>query len=723
MNTLSVKKTNDFYSNSHHASSPSAQKSPRVLNKKPFNNSKKRLFSALLLSISASAVMAQGGTGVIAKGNSCGAGNNIKTTCGNGDIGEDISVTWTAPSSGEWKFDLSGSNYDTVLELRDENSNALSCNDDIDNVNKASRLTHALNAGDTVKIVVDSYYATCGNYQLAVNNVGPNPNTCKVDGTVTGTGTVSTGSLCGAGNDSKTQCGNGNIGEEKTFRWTAPSTGIWVFEALGDKLDPVLELRNPCESEAKVLQCNDDNKNSRDSKITQQLQKGQTVLVSVDTYGEACGDYTLNINRVGGNAENPNPDNENSGLRRLTDGQNYASCKFEPTATQPRKNMPERPMSIKIGWDIPYLNYLTNNDGSANQAFVDQLNQRPFDGVVFTAGNVTTKGISDLAIPEAEIEEQFTHYDAVEFTGPKNNFVRLLARHISGGYKEDGYDNMINNLRYFARSASQRDTIKGIMFDPEFYWGQTEVDPWDYSAEICEGYTAERPGRANGFVSAEAKQACDINAYNRGYRAMKAMIEEWPDMEFLTLFGIWTDDPRTFDLVNGAWNDRSTGFAPHVEWHHTKGVMPHFLAGMYAATICTDATYIDGTELYGLREVSDFQKTAQFITNDIVDGNAYLPDNIKPAYRDEVGLGFGVYDDKWSVFANHAKWPLPQLTAEGWKNTAINASKVATHYVWLYTEKHDWWSKDPNNHPSVPVEQAPDWIKATDEAMAFIRKL
>lgn len=684
-----------------------------------------RLLSMLLLSVSVSGAIAQqSGTGVIATGNSCGKGNDIKTTCGNGKIGEDVTVLWTAPSAGEWEFDLSGSDYDTVLEVRDDNGKALRCDDDIDNVNKTSRLNYALNAGDQVEIVVDSYYATCGNYQLAVNQAGPHPMSCKVDGDISGTGTVATGSLCGAGNDSQTQCGNGNVGEEETFSWTAPSSGTWVFEAIGTNLDPVLELREPCDSGAKVLQCNDDSDNRQDSKITRKLQKGETLLVSVDTYGEACGDYELKINRVGGDVEpNPLPEPDNGVLRRLTDGENYASCKFEPTASQPRKNMPERPLGIKVGWDIPYLNYLTSNDGSPNQPFVDQLNERPFDGVVFTAGEVTTKGISDLVISEADIEEQFTHYDAVEFTGPKHNFVRLLARHIDGGYKEDGYDAMIDNLRYFARSASKRDTIKGIMFDPEFYWPATEVDPWDYSADICEGYTASEDGKEDGFVNAEAKQACDVNAYNRGYRAMKAMIEEWPDMEFLTLFGIWTDDARTFNLVNGAWNDSSTGFAPHVEWHYSKGVMPHFLAGMYAATICTDATYIDGTELYGLREESDFKKTAKFITHDIVDNNEYLPDNIKEAYRDEVGLGFGVYDDKWAVFANHAKWPIPQLTAEGWKTTAINASKVATHYVWLYTEKHDWWNKDPNNHPAVAVEEAPDWIKATHEAMAFIRNL
>lgn len=408
------------------------------------------------------------------------------------------------------------------------------------------------------------------------------------------------------------------------------------------------------------------------------------------------------------------------GLKRLTDGMKFDACRFKPTASMARKNQPKRPIVIKHGWDLPRASYLTKNDGTAETKFVNQIKGRGFDGVTFTLGKVS-HAIGPGSFSEADAERAIGHLDAVDLGDVNENMIILYTHQLKGGYSKDPYKQVIQNLRHFAKAANKRGNVKGILLDTEFYGSDQKTDPWDYSQYICEGYTASRHGRANGFASPEDKKKCDIQAYNRGYEAMQAMVAEWPNLKLLTLFGIWTDDPRTFNLVNGAWGNPSTGFAPHVEWHHSQGVMPHFLAGMFAATICTDATFTDGTELYGLRELSDFEQTGKFITNDIVENNPYLPDNIKEAYRAEVGLGFGIYDDHHAVFANHAKFPIPKMKPNEWESTIKNAGKVATHYVWLYTERHDWWGEDPNPHPPIKVEAEPAWIKATNNALKVIK--
>lgn len=406
---------------------------------------------------------------------------------------------------------------------------------------------------------------------------------------------------------------------------------------------------------------------------------------------------------------------------RLTDGMNFDQCAYRPTANKPRKNMPDIPLVYKHGWDLPAMGFLSSRPGVVNRAFEQQLNERPFDGVVFTARKASSS-LSNVTLTASDVESELKAYDLATFTGPKHNLAILKTYHIDGGFNGKNDDKAIDNLSIFARSLSKRSTIHGIFLDPEFYPSNTygKLDPWHYSKHTCKGYTGIR--RNDGFPDIKDKITCDINAYNRGYKVMKAMIKEWPDINILTLFGIWTHDPRTFELVNGPWRDKSKGFAPHVEWHHKQGLLPHFLSGMYAATICTNATYIDGTELYGLRKLSDFQKTGQFITTDITDNNPFLPTNIRKAYRNEVGLGFGIYDDRDPVFKNHAKWPLPTMTPATWKSTTLNAAKVATHAVWLYTEKHDWWSKDPNRWPLTPVEQESEWLTKTIEAINIIKQ-
>lgn len=447
----------------------------------------------------------------------------------------------------------------------------------------------------------------------------------------------------------------------------------------------------------------------------QDAQAGEVKLSSSVSSGQQTSE--IEVDRV-----TPVSDGVESDLVRLTDGIDYSTCKFTPSNSMPRKNQPERPIVIKHGWDLPRTSYLTKNDGTAQQDFVDQIKGRRFDGVTFSLQG-PSHSIGPIAFTQQDAEDALEHMDAVDLGDVNENMIMLYTHQVNGGYDKDVYKHILDNLRHLAKAASTRSNIKGILLDTEFYPSNTygNIDPWDYSSDICEGYTASEDGDANGFAKPEDKTRCDIQAYNRGYEAMQAMVSEWPDLKLLTLFGIWTDDPRTFNLLNGAWNDPSTGFAPHLEWHHSQGVMPHFLAGMFAATICTDATFTDGTELYGLRELSDFEKTGEFITNDIVDDNPYLPDNIKEAYRAEVGLGFGIYDDHFAIFENHGKFPMPKMKASEWETTIKNSAQVATHYVWLYTERHDWWGKDPNPHPPVKVEEESEWITATDNALDEIK--
>lgn len=410
------------------------------------------------------------------------------------------------------------------------------------------------------------------------------------------------------------------------------------------------------------------------------------------------------------------------GKYRLTQDKDYSQCHFKANMIQARKNQPSRPLVIKHGWDLPRMSYLKNNDGTPKQAFIDQIKERAFDGVTFSLNQVS-HAISKETYSEEDAEKALSYFDGVDLGDVNENMLILYTHHPGKDYTQTGYEHIVDNLRHLARAASKRNNVKGILLDTEYYPSNTygNIDPWDYSSDICENYTADEDGQADGFATPADKQKCDTQAYNRGYEAMQAMVEEWPDMKLLTLFGIWTDDPLTFNLVNGRWGDSSTGFAPHYEWHHNQGLMPHFLAGMFAATVCTNATFTDGTELYGLRELSDFQTTGKFITDGIVDNNPFLPDNIKEPYRAEVGLGFGVYDDHYAVFEKHDKFPLPKMTPDVWETTIKNAGKVATHYVWLYTERHDWWDKDPNPWPKLQVEEEPKWVTATNTAVKNIK--
>lgn len=454
--------------------------------------------------------------------------------------------------------------------------------------------------------------------------------------------------------------------------------------------------------------------------------------------------------RVKGPRPTPLPDNGT--LRRRTDGLNFESCRFRKgDGGKVRKNQPNRPQVIKFGFDNPHIWYLKDDrQQELDQDFIEQLNSpdRAFDGIGWSLRHATNNSMTDEQLDGDDMERRFAQYydlaqngsankPNVKFNRVRHDMVRLLANHVDGGFQEStNYDAMISNLRNLARAASKRPGIKGILFDSEWYEQVSRIDPWNYSRNVCPGYNQNEKGKFDGFNNPADREACDIHAFNRGYDAMDAIIEEWPDVIFLTLFGIWTDDSRTFDYITGDKRDPHTGFAPHLRWHLSRGVMPHFLAGVFAATICTDATFVDGTELYGLYEKSDFVKAGNYITNLIVDDNPFLPPNIRESYRDGVGLGFGIYDFRRMVFANHEKFPMTSFDHNDWETVSKNASDTATHYVWMFTEIHDWWSADRNDWPRDPddnrdipegqkrvhpVESDPEWIRATRRAIDYIK--
>jgi hypothetical protein len=103
----------------------------------------------------------------IAQGNTCSATDVFTPTCAY-SYSPEGSFIWTAPYSGTFTFTTTGSDFDTILEILDDNtSNSIDCNDDANSTSQ-SALTVTLAAGQSVKVMIDGYSWSCGNYTLNV---------------------------------------------------------------------------------------------------------------------------------------------------------------------------------------------------------------------------------------------------------------------------------------------------------------------------------------------------------------------------------------------------------------------------------------------------------------------------------------------------------------------------------------------------------------------------
>src|SRR5205809_1642538 len=261
-------------------------------------------------------VPAQGGT---FSGTTSGA-SALAGSCGNSGGSPEQVFRWTPTVSGTATIQTcgAGTTFDTVLYLRSGvcasgPEVAAGCNDDgcanASGLNRASRITPTVTAGQTYFIVVDGYGGAQGTFSLTVIPPGdpaatlPGGGACSSPtlipapgGTFSGT-TSGTSALAGS-------CGNSGTSPERVYQWTPAVSGTATIQTCGagTSFDTVLYLRGgACASGREVAAgCNDDTCANasglfRASRITPTVTAGQTYFIVVDGYAGATGTFSLTV--------------------------------------------------------------------------------------------------------------------------------------------------------------------------------------------------------------------------------------------------------------------------------------------------------------------------------------------------------------------------------------------------------------------------------------------
>src|SRR5436309_581439 len=239
-------------------------------------------------------------------------------SCGSSGDSPERVYQWTPTVSGTATIQTcgAGTSFDTVLYLRSGvcasgPEVAAGCNDDAcanaTGLNRASRITPTVTAGQTYFIVVDGYGGAQGTFSLTVIPPGdpaatlPGGGACSSPtvipapgGTFSGT-TSGTSSLAGS-------CGNSGTSPERVYRWTPAVSGTATIQTCGagTSFDTVLYLRSgACASGPEVAagcqdrSCADASGLVRASRITPTVTAGQTYFIVVDGYGGATGTFNL----------------------------------------------------------------------------------------------------------------------------------------------------------------------------------------------------------------------------------------------------------------------------------------------------------------------------------------------------------------------------------------------------------------------------------------------
>ncbi|KYF89992.1 hypothetical protein BE17_28530 [Sorangium cellulosum] len=215
---------------------------------------------------------------------------DVLSTCFVSTTGGEATYSFTAPNDGVYLFDTQGSSFPVLMDLRSGSCDGefVTC---AESDGTPARTALPLSAGETVVIVLDTYGET-GTYQLEISEV-PCP---LIDLGSTAPQTV-TGTTAEFLDLLEPSCGYSG-GPEATYRFTAPTDGIYTFDTEGSTFDTILDVRSgSCAGPS--LRCNDDVDPSGEittSRVSVLLSADQTVVVSLDS-NSTSGEYMLNIAR------------------------------------------------------------------------------------------------------------------------------------------------------------------------------------------------------------------------------------------------------------------------------------------------------------------------------------------------------------------------------------------------------------------------------------------
>lgn len=322
---------------------------------------------------------------------------------------------------------------------------------------------------------------------------------------------------------------------------------------------------------------------------------------------------------------------------------------------------------IEFGWDEPDTAFMRRHIG--------QMEQTPFDGVVFHINAVTPDGRPEdflwhswgrRAFTDAELAPALADLQATPSQCFTDNFLRFNTSPGNVDWFDD-FSAILSNARMAARIAHGGRTA-GILFDTEQY----HAPLFDYRKQRD---AATRPWEAYAD-----------QVRRRGREVMEAFQEGFPDLSILLTFGYgvpWLEMRHRAVSLEGC----------------EYGLLAPFLDGMVDGA--TGRTrLIDGYEpaYFHNKDLGKFASAHRMLTSDVLRIVA------TPArYKRILSIGFGLFLDyspekrAWNGVDGGQNY----YTPEEFEASVRAALEAADEYVWIYSEAPRWWSVEggPVNLP------------------------
>lgn len=360
-------------------------------------------------------------------------------------------------------------------------------------------------------------------------------------------------------------------------------------------------------------------------------------------------------------------------------------CAMCCAANAPRKR------AIATGWDQPDLPRLL--------AGLDEIESRPFDGVVCSLSGATQAGkpLWSMRLPFAPQPWQREWFDqtlrelkSLKWKRFTDNFLLVGANPGTVDWFDDpAWASIVEKWRIAAHLAKAAG-FRGICFDPE---------PYAPPAALFR-YQAQPQRDAHTFA-----EYC-VKARQRGREVMRAVAAEYADITMLCYF---------LNSINAAVA-RQPDPRPALA-AAGYGLLPAFLDGWLDAA-GPDVKFVDGCEsAYLFNSVEQYLEAVVSMKGDCQ--RLVSPEN-RPKYRAQVQAGLAIYLD---AYCNPPTSPW-YIDGKGGsrldrlRDNIRTALRVSDEYVWIYGEQHRWWS---TSHPRVSQRAWPEVFPGIDRFIGLAR--
>jgi hypothetical protein len=315
---------------------------------------------------------------------------------------------------------------------------------------------------------------------------------------------------------------------------------------------------------------------------------------------------------------------------------------------------------IEYGWDVPTPAQMEQQLAS--------MEKRPFDGLIFTLAGGRNAFATNLLEP-AKFEEDARVLHRLKFTRFTDNFVLIWGSPPPGfDWFDDGQWRAIEANAKLLVSTAQAGDVRGICFDPESY----DFSPWNY---------AKQPAAdTRTFAEYRAK------VRERGAQLMRAFETPMPGATVLTFFHVSMFD-RFATLPDAQRAERMA----KEKW----GLMPDFYVGMLEAA-SPKARFIDGNEnSYYYTSSEQYFRAYHAIRQR---GCGFMPPEFREKYQRQVQAGQALYVDHDFALRqpDTGKYLSYRMTPEDrtkwFEHNTYWALYTTDEYVWLYSERMNWWT-------------------------------